>query len=114
MLRSAKENTEDESKIVRDISFLRYPSIVEKYLIALSHELEKTFSKLLNSGLSSFTAFNEAFLSVTEHYAPFKQINPNKKNLTPKWFENKLNKLGSERNRAHPKWKKDPSNLHLL
>ena len=90
MLRWAIKNTGDESKIVRDTSFLRYPSIVEKYLFILSHELEKTFSKLSNSGISSFTAFYEVFLSVTEHYAPFKQINPNKKNLTPKWFDNKL------------------------
>ena len=114
LLRWAIKNTGDESKIVRDTSFLRYPSIVEKYLFVLSHELEKTFSKLSNSGISSFTAFYEVFLSVTEHYAPFKQINPNKKNLTPKWFDNKLKNLRSERNRAHRKWKKDPSNLPLL
>ena len=71
LLRRAIINTEDESKIVRDTSFLRYPSIVEKYLFVLS---DKTFSKLSNSGISSFTAFYEVFLAVTEHYAQFKQI----------------------------------------
>ena len=70
-------------KIVRDTFFLRYSSIVEKYLLDLSHQFEKFFSKLSNRG-----AFYKVFLSVTEHYAPFKQINPNKKNLTPKWFDN--------------------------
>ena len=111
LLRRAIINTEDESKIVRDTSFLRYPSFVEKYLFVLS---DKTFSKLSNSGISSFTAFYEVFLAVTEHYAPFKQINPSKKNLTSKWFDNKLKNLRSERNRAHSKWKRDPSNLPLL
>ena len=76
--RWAIKRTEDESKIVKDTSFLSYPSIVENYFFVLSHELEKAFSKLSNSSLSSFTAFYEVFLSVTELYDLFKQNNPKK------------------------------------
>ena len=37
-----------------------------------------------------------------------------KKNLTPKWFDDTLKYLRSERNRADCKCKRDPSNLLLL
>ena len=102
-----------ESKIVRDTSFLRSCSIVEKYLSALSHELCNVFSAYSGCANSCFSAFHHIFLTVTEQYAPLKRIIPHNRNSTPKWFDNKIKNIRTQRNLIHRKWKADKSNGSL-
>ena len=102
-----------ESKIVRDTSFLRNCSIVEKYLSALSHELCNVFSAHSGCANSCFSAFHHIFLTVTEQYAPLKRITPHNRNSTPKWFDNKIKNMRTQRNLIHRKWKADKSNGSL-